>query len=64
MKNRLQDILDNVQLSTPDSERIISACLKERHVDNKVFLYSGRIAAAIVAAIMATTSLPLLVKNG
>lgn len=57
MKNRLQDILDNVQLSTPDSERIISACLKERHVDNKVFLYSGRIAAAIVAAIMATTSL-------
>lgn len=56
MKNRLQNILDNVQLSAQDSERIINDCLKVRHVNNKVFLYSGRIVAAIVVVIMATTS--------
>lgn len=56
MQNRLQNILDNIQLSEQDSERIIKDCMKEKHVSNKLFLYSGRIAAAIVVVILATTS--------
>ena len=56
MENRFKNILDTVQLSEQDQNRIINACQKGRHVDNKWFLYSGRIAAAIVIAVVATTS--------
>ena len=56
MKNRFKNILDTVRLSEQDQNRIINACQKGRHVNNKWFLYSGRIAAAIVIAVVATTS--------
>lgn len=56
MENRFKNILDTVQLSEQDQNRIINACQKGRHVNNKWFLYSGRIAAAIVIAVVATTS--------
>lgn len=56
MENRFKNILDTVQLSEQDQNRIINACQKGRHVNNKWFLYSGRIAAAIVITVVATTS--------
>ncbi len=56
MENRFKNIMDTVQLSEQDKNRILNDCRTERHVNNKVFLYSGRIAAAIVIAVMATTS--------
>lgn len=56
MENRFKNILDTVRLSEQDQNRIINACQKGRHVNNKWFLYSGRIAAAIVIAVVATTS--------
>lgn len=57
MEDRFKKIMDTVQLSEQDKNRILNDCQKERHVDNKWFLYSGRIAAMIALAVVATTSI-------
>lgn len=49
--------MNQIQLSEQDKERILKNCNKERHVDNKLFLYSGQIAAALCIALLSATSI-------
>lgn len=52
-----QEAMDCIKLSEQAKQKIIKNCIKERHVNNKVFLHSKQIAAALVIGILCTTSL-------
>jgi len=56
-QNKFNHIMNQIQLSEQDKERILKNCQKQKHVDNKLFLYSGQIAAALCIALLSATSL-------
>lgn len=56
-QNRIQNMMDNIELSELDKQRILNNCMKGRHVQNKVFRYSKQIAAALAVGIVCTSSL-------
>lgn len=56
-QNKFNQIMNQIQLSEQDKDRILKNCKKQKHVDNKLFLYSGQIAAALCIALLSATSL-------
>lgn len=55
--NKMNHILDEITLTEADKQRILENCGKQRHVSNKVFLYSKQIAAVFAVCVLGVSSL-------
>lgn len=56
-ENQLRNMLDNIELSEQDKQRILKSCLAGKRVSNKVLRYSKQLAAALLVGIVCTGSL-------
>ena len=56
-QNQFQNIMNQINLSQQDKEKILDNCRNRKHVNNKLFVYSGQIAAALGIALLSATSL-------
>lgn len=57
MRNGIHDMLDGIELSGGEKQRILENCLQGRHVHNNLFRYSRPLAAALVIGVVSTSSL-------
>ncbi len=57
IQKEFNHVINQINLSEADKNRILRDCKKHKHADNQLFVYSGRIAAALGIALLSATSL-------